>query len=72
MNGYLLMGKVLVSNTLKASQKNPFAYATSGKYRFVNWKRLFVQKNNEVHYLLSKPKTEEQTAHIIHNLLKKE
>ena len=48
MNGYLLMGKVLISNTLKESQKNPFAYSTSGKYKFINWKRIFIQQKNEV------------------------
>ena len=42
MNGYLLMGKVIVSNTLSSSQKNPFYYGSSGKYRFINWKRIFV------------------------------
>lgn len=48
MNGYLLMGKVLVSNVLKSTQKNPFAFSSSGKYRFINWKRIFVQQTNEV------------------------
>ena len=43
MNGYLLMGKVILSNTLAPSQKNPFFYATSGKYKFINWKRMFVE-----------------------------
>jgi RNA recognition motif-containing protein len=48
MNGYLLMGKVLVSNVLPATHKNPFCYATSGKYRFINWKHLFIQQNKQV------------------------
>lgn len=43
MNGYMLMGKVLVSNTLKANQKNPFSYATSRQFKFINWKRIFMQ-----------------------------
>lgn len=56
MNGYLLMGKVLVSNVLKATQKNPFAYSSSGKYRFINWKRIFVQQTNEVELFELSPK----------------
>lgn len=49
MNGYLLLGKVIVSNVLPATQKNPFCYATSGKYKFINWKRIFVKENKEVY-----------------------
>jgi hypothetical protein len=51
MNGYLLMGKVIVSNTLPSGHKNPFYYASSGKYRFINWKKMFVQQNKEVVFL---------------------
>lgn len=43
MNGYLLLGKVIVSNVLPATQKNPFCYATSAKYKFINWKRIFIK-----------------------------
>lgn len=64
MNGYLLMGKVIMSNTLAPSQKNPFYYSTSGKYRFINWKRMFVEQNKQ-------PKTDLQVAGIIHSMLKK-
>lgn len=56
MNGYLLMGKVLISNVLSASQKNPFGYSTSKKYEFINWKRLYVKQKNEVNLLLFSPK----------------
>lgn len=45
MNGYLLLGKVIVSNVLPANQKNPFCYATTNKYKFINWKRMFVKQN---------------------------
>ena len=48
MNGYLLMGKVLISSTLSASQKNPFSYSTSRRYQFINWKRLYAKQKNEV------------------------
>ena len=65
MNGYLLLGKVLTAQTLPANKRNPFSHSTSKIYRFVDWKKLFVAKNNA-------PKTEKQTAHIVHNLLKNE
>lgn len=48
MNGYLLMGKVLISNTLAATQKNPFGYSSSKRYQFINWKRLYAKQKNEV------------------------
>ena len=43
MQGYLLMGKVLTSNTLAPNIKNPFQYSSAHKYKFINWKRLFVK-----------------------------
>lgn len=45
MNGYLLLGKVLVSNTLASTQKNPFLFSSSGKYKYINWKRIFIKQN---------------------------
>lgn len=48
MNGYLLLGKVIVAHTLPANQRNPFSYATSRAYKFINWKRMFIKKRNEV------------------------
>lgn len=56
MNGYLLMGKVLISNTLSASQKNPFSYSTSKKYEYINWKRLYIKQKNAVLLSLFSPK----------------
>ncbi len=48
MNGYLLLGKVLVSHTLNPSQKNPFWFSTSSQYKFINWKRLHLNRQQEV------------------------
>ena len=47
MNGYMLMGKVMVSNTLPANGKNPFHFASSKQFKFVNFKKMFVKKTNE-------------------------
>jgi nucleolar protein 15 len=46
MNGYLLLGKVLVSQVLSPTHKNPFHFATSKQYKYINWKRLFVKSKN--------------------------
>jgi len=46
MNGYLLLGKVLKAQTLAANQKNPFQYSTSSQYKYINWKRLYIKKQN--------------------------
>ena len=46
MNGYLLLGKVLVSNVLSPKHKNPFSFSTSKKFKFINWKRLFMKQQN--------------------------
>lgn len=43
MQGYLLMSKVLTAHTLAANSKNPFKYGTSRKFKFINWKRLFIK-----------------------------
>jgi len=51
MNGYLLLGKVLVSHVLSSNLKNPFNYASSKSYKFINWKRLFIRQKNKVHFL---------------------
>jgi nucleolar protein 15 len=64
MNGYLLLGKVLVSHTLSPTNKNPFTFGTAKKYKFINWKRIYIKNKNEV-------KSEEQIAHSIYGLLKK-
>lgn len=47
MNGYMLLGKVLVSNVLKPNQKNPFSFGTSKEFKFINWKRLFMLQTNK-------------------------
>lgn len=52
MNGYLLLGKVIVSHVLNADQKNPFVFGSSRQYKFINWKRLFIKKHNSVLSLL--------------------
>lgn len=52
MNGYLLLGKVLVAHTLSHNLKNPFSYPSSKTYKFINWKRLFIKQKNRVIYLL--------------------
>lgn len=43
----MLLGKVLASNTLKPNQKNPFSFATSNEFKFINWKRLFMLETNK-------------------------
>jgi len=48
MNGYMLMGKILVANTLPTNQKNPFTFSTSKQFKFVNWKRIFMKEKNKV------------------------
>lgn len=48
MNGYMLMGKVLVSNVLAPNKKNPFTFATSKDFSFINWKRIFMGQKNKV------------------------
>ena len=64
MNGYLLMGKVIVSHSLPSSSKNPFAYSSSGQYKFINWKRMFIQQTNEVPFLQFslKPRSKQLTS----------
>jgi len=42
MNGYLLLGKVIVSQVLPPNKRNPFTYHTAKQYKFINWKRFFV------------------------------
>jgi hypothetical protein len=56
MNGYLLLGKVLVSQTLPANKRNPFSYATSAEYKYINWKRMYIQQKNAVLFLLFRTK----------------
>lgn len=65
MNGYLLLGKVLRSHTLPPTERNPFTYSSAHAYKFINWKKLFIEGKN-------KPKTEEETAFLVHKLLKHE
>jgi nucleolar protein 15 len=52
MNGYLLLGKIIVSHALPANKKNPFTYSTAGQFKFINWKRLYVKQKNEVLFFL--------------------
>lgn len=52
MNGYLLLGKIIVSHALPANKKNPFTYSTAGQFKFINWKRLYVKQKNEVFFSL--------------------
>jgi hypothetical protein len=56
MNGYLLLGKVLVSQVLPPNKKNPFTYHTSKQYTFINWKKNFVEKKNAVLTYQFRPK----------------
>ncbi len=51
MNGYLLLGKVLCAHTLPANEKNPFTYSSSRLYKFINWKRMFIETKNKVHLI---------------------
>jgi len=46
MNGYLLLGKVLTSQVIPPNARNPFSFATSRKYKFINWKRIFMREKN--------------------------
>ena len=48
MNGYMLMGKVLVANVLSNGQKNPFGFGSSKHFKFINWKRIFMKEKNKV------------------------
>ena len=52
MNNYLLMGKVLTAHVLSTNLKNPFLYASSKKYKFINWKRLFIKNKNKVFFII--------------------
>jgi RNA recognition motif-containing protein len=63
MNGYMLMGKVLVSNVLKPNMKNPFSFGNSREYKFINWKRIFMHQVN-------KEKTPEEIKKYVSGLLK--
>ncbi len=63
MNGYMLMGKILDSRVLSPSQKNPFSFATSKQYKFINWKRIFMQQTN-------RKKTPEEIKKYVEGLLK--
>jgi len=56
MNGYLLLGKVIVSQTLPANKRNPFSYATSAEYKYINWKRMYIQQKNAVFIMLVRKK----------------
>lgn len=44
------MGKVLTAHILSNNLKNPFSYVTSKKYKFINWKRLFIKNKNKVFF----------------------
>ena len=65
MNGYMLMGKVLVSNTVSPTHKNPFNFGTSRQYKFINWKRIFMKQQN-------RERTAEEMAKEVKGLLKNE
>ncbi len=52
MNGYLLLGKVLVSHTLPANQRNPFTYSTAHQYGYINWKKMYIEQKNQVKLIL--------------------
>jgi len=65
MNGYMLMGKVLVANVLNNGQKNPFGFSTSKHFKFINWKRIFLKERNKV-------RTEEEIKKEVGGLLRNE
>jgi nucleolar protein 15 len=65
MNGYMLMGKILVSNTLSPTHQNPFTFATSKRFHFINWKRIFMHQIN-------KKRTGEEMAKEVAGLLRNE
>jgi hypothetical protein len=65
MNGYMLMGKILVSNTLSPTQKNPFSFGTSKQFQFINWKRIFMHQKN-------RKKTAKEMAKEVEGLLRNE
>jgi nucleolar protein 15 len=56
MNGYLLLGKVLASNVLAPTEKNPFSFPTSKKYKFINWKRIYMHNKNRVNLMIFRQK----------------
>jgi nucleolar protein 15 len=65
MNGYMLASKVLTSHTLPSNVKNPFSYSTSKKYKYINWKRIYMKRKNRA-------KTDEETHKELTSLLHKE
>jgi hypothetical protein len=56
MNGYLLLGNVIVSHVLPVGTRNPFTFASSHQYKYINWKRLFALKTSAVSINLSSQK----------------
>ena len=64
MNGYLVGGKVLTCRTLEANARNPFTFSSAKKYKFINWKRIFMKNKN-------KEKSKEEKAKEVSSLLKK-
>lgn len=65
VNGYMLMGKVLVAHVLSSNQKNPFIFSSSKEYKFISWKRLFMKEKNRA-------KTAEELKKEVEGLLKNE
>lgn len=63
IDGYMLMGKVLVANVLNPGHKNPFVFATSKEFKFINWKRLFMKEKNRT-------KTPEELKKEVEGLIK--
>ena len=47
MNGYLIGGKVLTCHTLQPNVKNPFTHSSAKKYKFINWKRIYLKNKNK-------------------------
>ena len=46
MNGYMVAGKVLKCHTLAPNLKNPFMYSSSKRFKFINWKRIYMKEKN--------------------------
>lgn len=42
------MGKILIANVLSPNKKNPFTFATSKQFKFIDWKRMFMKQKNRV------------------------
>lgn len=48
MNGHMILSKVLECKVLEGTQHNPFEGKTSDEFKFINWKKIYQVKINQV------------------------